>query len=174
MPFGYKKDYTPPASGRGSKLSAKQRRFAEAYVLHHDAYQAVLDAGYKTKNLKEMSRALLAHPLVKTFIEEAQVAKQKRNELSQDYVIQKLIDIVEATEEESPQSALRGLELLGKHLGLYKDRTEISGPDGEAIRMEQKVKQNAADFASKLSRLAASGETPGVVGFPKRSGDGGA
>lgn len=172
MPFNYKEDYVPPASGRGSKLTAKQRRFAEAYVKHYDKFQALEDAGYKTKNKKEMARALLAHPLVKAFVEKAQVAKEKRNELSQDYVIQKLISIVEDTEQGNPQAALRGLELLGKHLGLYRDRQEISGPDGESIKMEQKINERATDFTSKLSRLAANRGTGEVVSFPKPSGDG--
>lgn len=158
MPFNYKKGYEPPASGRGSKLTAKQRRFVESYVLQHDKFQALEDAGYKTKNKKEMARALMAHPLVSKAIEEATEAKRVRNELSQDYVIQKLIDIVEDTTDGNPQAALRGLELLGKHLGLYKERQEISGPDGEAIRMEQKVKQNATDFTAKLQRLKSAGD----------------
>lgn len=167
MPFNYKKGYEPPASGRGSKLTAKQRRFVESYVLQHDKFQALEDAGYKTKNKKEMARALMAHPLVSKAIEEATEAKRVRNELSQDYVIQKLIDIVEDTETGNPQAALRGLELLGKHLGLYKERQEISGPDGEAIRMEQKVKQDAADFSSRLSRLSRRNSEDGVAEFPK-------
>ena len=98
--------------------------------------------------------------------------KVRRNEVTADYVLEKLVAIVEETEKGNPNAALRGLELLGKHLGLYKDRQEISGPDGGAIQTEQKTQEHAADFTRKLSRLAASAGTGEVVSFPVRRGEG--
>lgn len=115
----------------------------------------------------------MRHPLIRAKIDEAMTERRERMELTADYVLTKLIDIVEKQEEGNPQAALRGLELLGKHLGLYRDRQEISGPDGGAIEMEQKVKEDVADFTSSLSRLIDRGGTPEVVKFPKREGTSG-
>lgn len=157
----------PPSTGKGSKLSPKMERFVEEYLVDLNASAAVERAGYKTRNRNKMAAELIRHPLVKAKIEESMGERRERMELTADYVINKLVDIVEKTESGNPSAALRGLELLGKHLGLYKDRQEISGPDGEAIKMEQKVKEDVADFTSSLARLVKRGREDGVVEFPK-------
>ncbi len=163
-----------PNKGKGSKLSPKMERFVEEYLVDLNASEAVLRAGYKTRNKNRMGAELLRHPLVSQTIEEHLQARRERMELTADYVLTKLVDIVEKQQEGNPQAALRGLELLGKHLGLYRDRQEISGPDGRAIEMEQRVKEDAADFASSLSRLIKREGTGGVAEFPKRGGASGA
>lgn len=157
----------------GKRLTDKMRLFCQEYMKDMNKRQAVLRAGYDTKNPDQMAEQLWAHPMVKAEIARLQELKSADNELTTKYVITKLITIVEDNQSSNPTAALRGLELLGKHLGLYKERQEISGPDGEAIQMEQKVKQDVADFTSRLSRLAASGGEGQVVGFPKRSRESG-
>lgn len=162
----------PPLTGKGSKLSPKMALFVDEYLIDFNASQAVLRAGYKTRNRNRMAAELLRHPLVKREIQKRLEERKERMEVTQDYVLTKLMSIVEETEKGNPQAALRGLELLGKHLGLYKDKQEISGPDGGAIEMEQRVKEDVADFTSSLSRLARRGGATEVVGFPKREGEG--
>lgn len=67
--------------------------------------------------------------------------------------IQKIIR--KAEENNNLSAALRGYEMLAKHLGMFVDRTEISGPDGEAIHVkEEQVKQNAQDFTNKIIQLS--------------------
>lgn len=161
----------PPEKGKGSKLGPKMERFVEEYLVDLNASEAVIRAGYKTRNKNRMGAELLRHPLVKAAIDERIDARRERMELTADYVLTKLVAIVEDTERGNPQAALRGLELLGKHLGLYKDRQEISGPDGGAIEMEQRVKEDVADFTSRLSSLAKRQGTSGVVEFPKSGSD---
>lgn len=171
-----KEGVTPPKKGKGSRLRGKMLTFVEEYMADPDlnASRAVLKAGYSTntRNSSRIAVQLMAHPLVQQEIKERLQERRERTGLTTDYVLAKLIKIVEDTENGNPQAALRGLELLGKHLGMYKERQEISGPDGGAIEMEQKVKEDVADFTSKLSRLAATGGTEPVVEFPKRAGDG--
>lgn len=156
-----------PTKGRGSKLSRKMRNFVDEYMTDFVGSHAVVRAGYKTTNPDQMAAQLLAHPLVKAEIEARRAVKLEKQELKAEYVIQKLIRIVEDTETGNPQAALRGLELLGKHLGMYKERQEISGPDGGAIETMQRTKEDIADFKSKLDRLAESGGKGGVTKFPE-------
>jgi len=162
----------PPSSGKGSKLSPKMEKFVEEYLIDLNASEAVLRAGYKTRNQNRMGAELLRHPLVKSAIDKHMEKRRDRMELTADYVLTKLVNIVEQTENGNPSAALRGLELLGKHLGLYRDRQEISGPDGGAIEMEQKAEKNAADFTSQLSRLARRSGEGEVVKFPDATGNG--
>lgn len=161
------KDYTPPKTGKGSEIAPKMKIFVDEYLVDLNASKAVVRAGYKTKNPNRYATELLQHPLVKQRIELRLAERRDKMELSAEYVINKLIAIVDETETDNPQAALRGLELLGKHLGLYRDRQEISGPDGKAIEMEQRVKEDVDDFTSKLSRLATAAGAGTVVGFPK-------
>ena len=153
------KDQTPPEKGKGSKLTDKMATFVDEYMIDLNASQAVLRAGYKTKAPHKMGAKLMNHPLVSAAIAERRRERQEETKLSADYVINKLVAIANKQEDESPQAALRALELLGKHLGLYRDRQEISGPDGEAIQMEQKTKENAEEFTRKILSLASKADT---------------
>lgn len=161
-----------PTKGKGSKLSPKAVLFIEYYLADPqlNASLAVLKAGYKTNNPNRVATDLLRHPLVQKTIQEKQAKRFEKFSVTQDYVLQKLVRIIEDTESGNPQAALRGLELLGKHLGLYRDRTEISGPDGKAIELEQRTQEDIEDFKSSLTRLADRGGTGEVAKFPKPAG----
>ena len=93
-------------------------------------------------------------------------------ELTVDYVVNKLVAIVEETEAGNPNAALRGLELLAKHLGMLKEKTEISGPNGGAIEYEQKVKEDAANLESAIARLAERGGKTGLAIVPNTGTEG--
>lgn len=166
-----KRGGTPPKKGKGSKLSPKMKAFIDEFFVDLNGAAAVLRAGYKTRNPSQIASELRAHPLVSAEIEKRQAERSEKLELSADFVINKLVSIVEKTEEGNPTAALRGLELLGKHLSLFTDKQEISGPDGEAIKMEQKTNENVADFTSSLSRLIKRNGTKDVVEFPDPAGD---
>lgn len=166
-------DQTPPKKGKGSKLTTKMENFVNEYFVDFNASQAVLRAGYKTSVPNKFAAKLMQHPLVAAAVAARKEERQEKFELNAEYVITKLVAIADKNEDANATAALRALELLGKHLGLYRDRQEISGPDGEAIQMEQRVKQNADEFASRIAQLAKRNGTDNVVEFPERKGDGG-
>ena len=153
------KNDTPPSEGKGSKLTTKMELFVNEYFVDLNASAAVIRAGYKTSAPNRMAHKLMNHPLVAQAIEERKKERIKETELSAEYVITKLIAIADKQEDANPQAAIRSLELLGKTLALFKDRQELSGPDGEAIQMEQKTKESADEFNRKLLSLAAKADT---------------
>ncbi len=161
-----------PEKGRGAKITSKMARFCEEYMVDLNGTAAVLRAGYTTNNPTKRAVELMAHPHVKKYLGELKEKRMEKTELTADYVLLKLQQIVEDTETNNPQAALRGLELLGKHLGLYKDRQEISGPDGASIQMEQKVQRDVTDFTSRIASLAKRNGTDGVTEFPKPTSEG--
>lgn len=138
-----------------TELTIKQKRFVDNYVTLGNASEAVIQAGYATKNKNRMGSKMLQQPKIKAAIDERLQEERERNELTADLVIQKLMNIVDATETDNPTAALRGLELLGKHLGLYRDRQEISGPDGGAIEMDQRQTESIQELHNSLDRLAS-------------------
>jgi len=169
MPY-LKPGDSPPTKGKGAKLSSKMQRFVDEYFVDLNASEAVLRAGYKSTNPNKLSSELLLHPLVSVEIEKRMAERQKKSELKAEYLIQKLLDMIEK-DSTKDSDVLRAIELAGKSIALWRERQEISGPDGEAIKTEQKVKENVADFTSRIARLAASAGKGEVVEFPNRQGN---
>lgn len=160
-----------PTKGKGSKLSSKMQLFVSEYLVDLNATEAVLRSGYKTKNPNRLGTELLRHPLVKAQIDEALSKRMEQNEVKADYLINKLISIIENTETSNPQACLRAIELAGKSIALWKERQEISGPDGGAIQTEQKIKEDVESFTSSISRLARRSGESEVLKFPKSGTD---
>ena len=160
-------------NGPRKSLTAKQQAFALHFVATRNGAEAVKLAGYQCKpgNENRLSVELRNHPTIAAFIQAEMDKLAAKAEITATYVLDKLVKIVDNTEVDNPQAALRGLELIGKHLGMYRDKTEISGPDGEAIQTEQKVKQDVAEFTSAIARLAKRGGEDVVLEFPQPSRD---
>lgn len=169
-----KEGQTPPPKGKGSKLSPKMEAFIDEFFVDLNASAAVLRAGYKTRNQHRMASELMNHPLVAAEIERRKLKLQEKKELQADYLINKLVDIIDNTEKANPMACLRAIELAGKTMALWRERQEISGPDGGAIETEQRIREDVADFTSSLSRLARRAGTGEVVDITDARTKGGA
>lgn len=114
------------------RLTDKQRRFVDEYLIDLNATQAAIRAGYSQKNADKIGPELLGKTRVSEAIREAQDLRQKRTHVTQDYVIGKLKEIADkeasdATESELKYSnKLRALELLGKHIGAFDKQSKES------------------------------------------------
>jgi hypothetical protein len=101
--------------------------------------------------------------------------RQEKSEVKAEYLISKLLEIIDDVEAlEKTSDRLRAIELAGKAIALWKERQEVSGPDGGAIQHEQNIKESVADFTSRISSLVKRNGTDNVVEFPERRGTGGA
>lgn len=143
------------------QLTDLQRKFVQEYLKHLNATKAVVDAGYNTKYPNRIATQLLHNPRIRLTIDVLQAERAKKSTVSKDWVLKKIAKIVEATEEDNPQAALRGLELIGKHLALFVERQEITGADGQAIQY-QKVEEDARAVESAIAGLVERSGTPGV------------
>lgn len=162
-----KKGQEPPKTGKGSKLSAKMRAFVDEFMVTQNASEACLKAGYKTKNPTRLGAELMNHPLVATEIERRLEERSDKAELRADYLINKLVEIIDNPDERTSDT-LRAIELAGKTLALWRERQEITGADGGAVELEQKkIDEDAADFTRQLSRLAKRAGEGEVVKFPE-------
>lgn len=168
-----------PEKGKGSRITAKMKLFADHYMgdCKRVASKAALAAGYCKNQPKHANRAgveLLHHPHVISYIAELEEKIQQRTMVDQDFIVQEIMNIIEKTrdgESFNAQAALRGLELLAKHLGMFTDKVELTGKDGEAIKM-QKVQEDAADFTSRLASLAKRAGTGGLAAVPDTGTEG--
>lgn len=154
------KDSDPTSKGlKGRKLTPKMLSFIDAYfgAANFNALKAMELSDYNctTKgSIHQTSAELMNHPLVKAEIEKRLDARSKKSEIKSEYLLNKLIQIIDDAEgAEKTADRLRAIELAGKAIALWKERQEISGPDGEAIQHEQRVKESVVDFTSKIASL---------------------
>lgn len=155
-------------------LTGLQRAFVEEYLKDLNGTQAVLRAGYKTENPNRIAARLMKNPGIRFAVDALKAERSRKSDVTQDYVLKEIVSIVESCkngEEFNPNAALRGLELLAKHLGMLKERTEISGPDGDAIKYE-KVREDADDFTRAIAGLAKRAGTRGVAELPDTGTEG--
>ncbi len=151
--------------------------FIDAYfgAAGFNATKAYGLSDYQSKGTLDAVNAaeLMAHPLVAAEIKRRTDIRTEKTEVKAEYLINKLMQIIERTESDNPAAALRAIELAGKSIALWRERQEITGADGDAIRHEQHVKESVADFTSRISSLAKRNGTDNVVEFPNGSGNGG-
>ena len=129
-----------------AKLTAKQQRFCDEYLIDLNATQAAIRAGYSEKNARNIASENLAKPNIKEYIEKRMAAKEKALIADQDEVLRYLTSVLrgesQSTEivvegcgdgyseartikkEPSEKDKLKAAELLGKRYGLYTDRVE--------------------------------------------------
>ena len=136
-------------------LSDRQKVFCEEYLVDLNATQAVIRTGYKTKYPNRIAFQLMENPAIRIAIDGLRAERTKNSDVTKDFVLRGIQKAIRLAEESNNLNALlRGHELLARHLGMFVERTEISGPDGNAIKMEQKIKEDVADFTSSIARLA--------------------
>ena len=129
-----------------AKLTAKQQRFCDEYLIDLNATQAAIKAGYSEKNARNIASENLAKPNISKYIAERMAEKEKSLIADQDEVLRYLTSVLrgesQSTEivvegcgdgcseartilkEPSEKDRLKAAELLGKRYGLYTDRVE--------------------------------------------------
>lgn len=104
------------------KLTEKQKRFCEEYLIDLNATQAYKRAGYAVKNdatARVESCKLLTKPNIQTHIADLRKAQSERTKINADTVLLELKEIALAQTEISGKEKMKALELLGKHLGMF-------------------------------------------------------
>jgi len=129
------------------KYTPKQIRFCKEYLVDCNATAAAIRAGYSRKTAKEMGHENLTKPHIAELLKKAQDVLAKRSEISVDWIIRRLRKNHRlAMEKGDIGQSNRALELIGKHLGMFKSKpqettamtyhvvTGISGPPGSKLK----------------------------------------
>lgn len=80
-------------ASRGLKLTAKQERFVEEYLVDLNATQAAIRAGYSEKTAQQIGTENLSKPVIADAVAQAQKERAERNEITQDMVLQEYAKI---------------------------------------------------------------------------------
>lgn len=105
------------------KLTPKQERFVQEYLIDLNATAASGRAGYKNT---DSGRQLVTKRHVLTAVRAEQERRAKRTNVTQDYVLERLQLEAERDAENSSHAArVSALNLLGKHLGMFADKMQV-------------------------------------------------
>lgn len=126
------------------KLTEKQIRFCEEYLIDLNATQAAIRAGYSEKSARQIAQKMLTKDDIKLYIDE--LLQQIHNERTADAqeVVEYLTSVMrgECTEQTlkfigngeqritdidvSSKDRLKAAELLGKRYGLFTDKVDLN------------------------------------------------
>ena len=166
------------------KLRERQKRFVEEYLVDLNGKQAAIRTGYSEATAEQQASRLLSYDKVKEAIQKAQNNRSERTQVTQDMVLKNLLENIEISmgkratvitnirkDSETgelvgddimqfvyePTSANKALELLGKHLGMFSQKVEVSGD----LHIEQRAELNLSglsiDELEQLEKLLTKG-----------------
>lgn len=146
--------------GLPAKLTPRQARFVDEYLVDLNATQAAIRAGYSASSADVNGSRMLGNAKVARAIAEKIEKRSQATSLTAEYVVNSLMEVaerclqrrpvmvfdpversmVQATDDEGnhiwqfdSQGANRSLELLGKHLGMYTDKIRTSDETLESL-----------------------------------------
>ena len=76
-----------------ARLTRKQQRFVEEYLIDLNATQAAIRAGYSANTAKEIAYENLTKPHIRARVDEALAERSKRTGINQDRVVRELARI---------------------------------------------------------------------------------
>lgn len=136
------------------KLTPKQERFVEEYLIDLNATQAAIRAGYSPKTAEVLGSRLVKKSLVAKAIELAKRERAARSKIDAEFVLQRLAEIASA------------------------DKTEIYDKNGKVLnpkkwpvhlrRMLKGIKTTGYEFVDQLKALELLGRHIKVGAFEER------
>ena len=126
----------------GSEMCIRDRE----YLIDLNATQAAARAGYKNP---EIGRQLITKNNVLNYINELRKEQSQRTGINADTVLKELEKIALADTDISGKEKIKALELLGKHLGMFKDKLELETDTDLKISIDYGGDENESDDTSK-------------------------
>ena len=124
------------------KLTAKQQRFCDEYLIDLNATQAAIRAGYSEKNARNIASENLAKPNIKAYVEKRMAEKEAALIADQNEVLKYLTEVMRGKSSASvlardelgaerviikppdEKEKLKAAELLGKAHMMFTDKVQ--------------------------------------------------
>lgn len=135
-----------------AKLTPKQQRFVDEYLVDLNATQACIRAGYSPKTANEQGTQNLAKLSIQQAIQQAMNERQNRTQINADYVLNRLVQIdqLDVLDILDSQGNFKPISEWSKEWRLNLSSFEIiSTPNGDIVK---KIK-----FPDKVKNLELLG-----------------
>jgi phage terminase small subunit len=127
-------------------LTDKQAKFVDEYLIDLNATQAAIRAGYSANRASEIGYQQLRKTTVQEAIAEAMEKRSKRVQRTADDVMRDLAairaDAMQIVHDKDGNavmldkpSAIKTLELEGKHLAMWIEKQQLSGDVGLTVKV---------------------------------------
>ena len=122
-----------------AKLTPKQKKFIDEYLIDLNATQAAIRAGYSAKTARASAARNMQDVNIQAALQEARQRQQERTEITADMVLKELkaIALDDAADYNDSRlrytNKLKALELLGKHLGMFTEKVKVDMPEGGVV-----------------------------------------
>lgn len=130
-----------------SKLTPKQKRFADEYIISGNIYQSMVKAGYSENYAKSDGCKILDNPRVKAYIDDRMADFEREAIASQEEVLSYLTSVMRGEQTEQvmvtggevidvvvgAKDRIKAAELLGKRYGAWTERVDLVGNVGVTI-----------------------------------------
>lgn len=141
------------------KLSIKQKRFADEYIISGNAEEAAVIAGYSKKYARGNAYKLVANSGVKSYIDKRLKEIDDKQIAKQEEVLKYLTSVMRGEHEEEvlygvgegvqstrhievgAKDRIKAAELLGKRYRLFTDKVELDAD----VYMELNIKVDYGD-----------------------------
>jgi phage terminase small subunit len=135
-------------------LKPRQQAFVDAYLRNGgNATKAAKEAGYKESSAPRMGTILLHNDAIKAYLMKIQKRAADRTSLDAEKILEELAaNAYIAREQNQIAASNQALQLIGKHLGMFVEKTH-SVHEIAALTNEERLK-----------RLAQFLESGGVAG----------
>ena len=128
--------------GKLAKLTLKQRKFADEYIISGNIYKSALNAGYSENYAKGNSIKLLENVSVKSYIDERLKEIESAKTATQQEVLEYLTSVMRGEQQEQT--------LIGAGQG-FQEKTYID--------VSAKDRLKAADLLNKIHQARESDQT---------------
>lgn len=130
-----------------SKLTVKQKRFADEFIISGNIYQSLVKAGYSENYAKADGCKILDNPRVKAYIDDRMADFEREAIASQEEVLSYLTSVMRGEQTEQvmvsggevidvavgAKDRIKAAELLGKRYGAWTERVDLVGSVGVTI-----------------------------------------
>lgn len=125
-------------------MTPKQQLFVREYLVDLNATQAAIRAGYSAKTAEQQGPRLLGNVEVAAAIQAGMDKRAAKVELTAEEVLADIKRIAKKAEDSADWgAALKGRELLGKHLRLFTEKVEHTGANGGPIQVVTGIDREA-------------------------------
>lgn len=142
-------------------LTDEKLRFIDEYLVDLNATQAILRTGCDSGQAYALGCENLRDRQVAKALSDAKQARLTRKEATEAFVVATIVATIERCLHGAqgiegkfdPANVLKGCELLGKHLGMFRDKVDAVGKNGLPVENDPYENLSDEELGERIFKL---------------------